>query len=64
MSKRFITVVVVKNPALPNREGVLDALRMAMAAAPQQDFNRPPRATNDNQMAWPFISFPEGWYAC
>ena len=76
MSTRFTTVVVVKNPALPNPEGVmseveldlmLDAVRMAMAAAPQQDvlsFNKPPRTTNDNQLAWPFIPFPESWYAC
>jgi hypothetical protein len=76
MSTQFATVVVVKNPALPNREGViseveldlmLDAVRMAMAAAPQKDvlsFNKPPRTTNDNQLAWPLIPFSEGWYAC
>jgi hypothetical protein len=58
-----------KNPALLNGESVmseveldlmLDALRMVMAAAPQQDvltLNESPRT------AWPIIPFPEGWYA-
>jgi hypothetical protein len=58
-----------KNPALPNGEGVmseveldlmLDALRVVMAAAEQQDvlrFNEPPRT------AWSIIPFPDGWYA-
>jgi hypothetical protein len=39
-------------------------------AAPQEDvlshslrFNEPPRATNDNQIAWPLIPFLDGWYA-
>ena len=56
-------------PALPNREGVmseveldlmLDALRMVMAAVPQQDV----LSLNESQRtAWPIIPFPEGWYA-
>jgi hypothetical protein len=78
MRTRFTTVVVVKNPALPDSESVmseveldllLDAVRTAISPAPQEDiltrplsFNQP-RATNDNQMAWPLIPFADSWYA-
>ena len=48
---------------------LLESVRMAIEPAPQEDFlaelplfAEPPRAANDNQMAWPLIPFPEGWH--
>jgi hypothetical protein len=49
---------------------LLDAVRTAIAPAPQADFaqlplvfDAPPLAANDNELAWPLMPFPEGWCA-
>ena len=51
-------------------ECLLDAVRTAIAPAPEEDFlahpstfNQLPKAANDNKTAWPLIPFPEGWNA-
>jgi hypothetical protein len=49
---------------------LLDAVRTAVAPTPEDDlltylptFDQPPKAANDNLLAWGFIPFPAGWHA-
>ena len=51
-------------------ERLLDAVNVAIAPVPHQDFvagmmtsGRPPEAVNDNDGEWPLIPFPDGWHA-
>jgi hypothetical protein len=52
-------------------ECLLDVVRTAVAPVPGEDsivarlpiFSTPPRAANDNGLAWPLIPFPDGWNA-
>jgi len=52
-------------------EHLLDAVNDAFALGPEEEsvatlmpmFKQPPKAANDNQLAWPLIPFPQGWHA-
>jgi hypothetical protein len=74
MRTQCTTVVVVKTSAHSNSESamgeaqfdrLLDAVRTAIEPTPL-GWGRPNdllKATNDNDLAWPLVPFPEGWYA-
>lgn len=49
---------------------LLDVVRTAIGPTSEEEdfimatiFKTPPKAANDNQLAWPLIPFPQGWHA-
>jgi hypothetical protein len=52
-------------------EMLLSDVQAAMTPVPGEDFmfsalpsfSAPPKAANDNQLAWPPVPFPQGWNA-
>jgi hypothetical protein len=44
------------------RESLEDVKTSAGSDQSRTDLRRPGLAANDNDLAWPLIPFPEGWY--
>jgi hypothetical protein len=73
-TKRLLRLCAPGNPERAMSEveydRLLEAVRMAIEPAPQEDFvvhkptlDEAPKAANDNQLTWPLVPFPDGWYA-